>query len=123
MRKLFLMILGLIIMAGTIFSPSKSWSFTPDSEVCFLSEHVPPGDLCILNNEITLATNQKFSALQTHKKINFSCNNCIYTKVAHNQELGVSFITNTCMGCSIANHEHDLIANGIAQKRVAILLC
>jgi hypothetical protein len=88
-----------------------------------MSEHLPPGNISILNIfQEDHATNQSLSSLQPHKIINFFYDNDISVGVTRNQELEVSSINNICLGYSIANHGHNLITNGIAQKRVDVLL-
>lgn len=38
MKKLFLSVLALVVLVGTIFASSDAWSFTPAKEACFQSD-------------------------------------------------------------------------------------
>lgn len=152
MKKLFLIVIGLILMAGTIFSQHNSRNeitimaegiglFVPVSVVPISAELAAKGIQCksmIIvekmngpDTELNFSPDEnKFICDDCHeiiekdfdwsvKELNYSS---INTVIKHNQDLEVFCITYISPGRSIVNHKYDITTNGMARKRVDILL-
>lgn len=124
MKKLLLTVLALIVMAGTIFAPSKAWSQSDCliEDAYFQSDYL--GDGLITTAICPASAVIQENVLQNN---NIAEKTIVYdlTPVATTpEELGVSsWPSISCSMCSTVNSEHDITDYRLGEKRVAILLC
>ena len=123
MKNLFLSVLALIVLAGTIFAPSNAWSGTLGNEtVCFMSEYSVEGGLVTAIQSVQADKNDLSLCKTSELIISDNMSPTIPMAVPRKVQ-GVTSSSISCQICPIANKITALTVNGIPQKRAAILLC
>ncbi len=125
MKKLCLFVLALIVLAGTLFAPSKAWSQSDClySEACFLSGYSSEGDV-IADSQAILTTYQEKTILVGQLE-NYSLYNGISPVPVTYEELGVSsWYTISCLNYDTLGNPLNVITyNEINRLRINNQLC
>jgi hypothetical protein len=125
MRKLFLAMLAMIVMAGVVFTSSTAWSETGGGLVLdkayYLSECLTNGDV-ISNLPFIQTENVYLSALESHKLPNYNKSN--FSPPGTIEKPGVFSSPSTSWpNCNIVNSEYATTDTAPGRERVTIYLC
>ncbi|MCK5601002.1 hypothetical protein KAR91_03975 [Candidatus Pacearchaeota archaeon] len=104
MKKWFLSFLAMIVMVGTMFTPSNACNHgVPEFEACYLLSYSAEG---YITTDIRVAqtADQNYSTFENH--------NIIFTKIHSKEVPGVSCSNVSWTGCPVINPEQYMTING-----------